>query len=362
MQKGKPARKYSQAGRLHSIIRLLDVRRGMTLDDLAEECAVDRRTIHRDLNAIAEAGYPLYSEWLGGKKTYSFLNDSRSIPPITFTLNQVMSLYLLRSLAANLAGTVFKANIDELFRSINSVLPDRYAAHLERIARVALPVLQGTRDYTTVSPQLEKLLQALLHQFRISLAYTKKGAARPDIYDTDPYTLIFHKGGIYLLGYAHGRREMRLFALERVHDIEVSRERFDIPDDYQPESHFEHAFGLVRDTPMAIRIRFSPVVAQTIRERTWSPGQQITEEDDGWITIEFEAAGELELTAWVLSYGMHAELLEPASLRDEITRQLESALGRYRGQHGSPAGSPHPASLRSRPLPTNKPPRSRKQT
>ena len=68
MQKGKPAKKYSQAGRLHTIIRLLEARRNMTLDDLAEECDVDRRTIHRDLNAVQEAGYTLTSDWQDGKK------------------------------------------------------------------------------------------------------------------------------------------------------------------------------------------------------------------------------------------------------------------------------------------------------
>lgn len=92
MQKGKPSKKYSQAARLHSIIRLLETRRGLTLDELAEECGVDRRTIHRDLNAVEEAGYTLTSEWCAGKKVYSFLSKSRNIPPITFSLQQLMSL------------------------------------------------------------------------------------------------------------------------------------------------------------------------------------------------------------------------------------------------------------------------------
>ena len=165
---------------------LFEARRGMTLDDLAEECGVDRRTIHRDLNAVEEAGYTLTSEWLEGKKVYSFLTKSRNIPPITFTLPQLMSLYLLRSLGVYLAGTPFQAEIEELFRTITSVLPDRYAAHLERIARVSLPILHGARDYSAAAGYLEELQRALLHQYRVRLSYAKKGRDEHEAYEIDP--------------------------------------------------------------------------------------------------------------------------------------------------------------------------------
>jgi len=322
MQKGKPAKKYSQAARLHTIIRLLEARRGMTLDDLAEECDVDRRTIQRDLNAVEEAGYTLASEWEEGRKVYSFLTKSRSIPPITFTLNQLMALYLLRSLGVHLAGTPFQAEIAELFRAITSVLPDRYVAHLERIARVSLPILQGARDYSGVARHVEGLRQALLHQYRVRLAYAKKGLEEAEEYEFDPYTLVFHKGGIYLLGYAHNRSAMRLFALERVRGVEVTRQRFEIRSGYEPERHFSSAFGLVSDTPLQVRVRFSAEVAHAIQERIWRPEQKLHSDSQGRLVMEFEAAGEMELVAWILSYGAHAEVLAPPSLRSAVERQV----------------------------------------
>lgn len=332
MQKGKPAKKYSQAGRLHNIIRLLEARRGMTLDELADECGVDRRTIHRDLNAVEEAGYALTSEWQEGKKVYGFMTKSRSLPPITFTLNQLMSLYLLRSLGVHLAGTPFQAEIEELFRTITSVLPDRYAAHLERIARVSLPLLHGARDYAAAAGHVAELQRALLHQYRVRLSYAKKGRNASDEYEIDPYTLVFHKGGIYLLGLAHNRKAMRLFALERVRGVEVTRQRFEIPEGYRPEEHFKSAFGLVSDTPMRVRVRFAPEVAHAVAERTWMSGQTLTTDNEGRVTVAFEAAGEKELVAWILSYGMHAEVLEPPALRQEVKRQVREMRQFYRSK------------------------------
>ncbi len=328
--KGKPAKKYSQAGRLHSIIRLLETRRGLTLDELAEECNVDRRTVHRDLNAIEQAGYTLTTEWFEGKKQYSFLSKSRNIPPITFTLPQLMSLYMLRSLGAHLAGTPFQGEIDELFRNIHSVLPERHAAHLERIARVSLPLLHGARDYSVSAPFIADLQKALLQQYRVRLKYAKKSKGDVDEYEVDPYTLIFHKGGIYVLGNAHNRSDMRLFALERIRGIELTRQRFDIPDNYLPEAHFNNAFGLVKDIPMKVVIRFSAEISHSIRERIWMSDQKVTILPAGGVILKFEAAGLMELVSWVISYGKHAEALEPPELRKEIKRQVKEMRELYR--------------------------------
>lgn len=327
MEKGKPAKKYSQAGRLHGIIRLLEARRGMTLDELAAECGVDRRTIHRDLAAVEEAGYTLTSEWQQGRKVYGFLARSRNIPPITFTLPQLMSLYLLRSLGVHLAGTPFQAEIDDLFRVITSVLPDRHAAHLERIARVSLPILHGARDYGAAAAHFPALQRALLHQHRLRLEYARNGAAEIRPYELDPYTLVFHREGIYLLGYAHNRKGMRLFALERIRGVEVTRQHFQLPPDFEPEQHFRNSFGLVNDVPLRVRVRFAPQVAHVVRERVWRPGQRVEDDGRGGVIVEFEAAGEKELLSWVLSHGAHAEVLEPPRLRHRVMEQVRE-LGR----------------------------------
>ena len=108
---------------------------------------------------------------------------------------------------------------------------------------------------------------------------------------------------------------MRLFAMERIRGVEVTRQRFEIPDSYQPEAHFRSAFGLVSDSPMKVRVRFSPEIAHAVKDRIWMPGQKISSDAEGRTVVAFEAAGQMELVSWILSYGIHAEVLEPAELR-----------------------------------------------
>jgi hypothetical protein len=65
---GKPAKKYSQAARLHDVIRILEARYGATVDELADECAVNRRTVFRDLQwsaTPATPGFRAGERWSG---------------------------------------------------------------------------------------------------------------------------------------------------------------------------------------------------------------------------------------------------------------------------------------------------------
>jgi len=326
---GKPAKKYSQAARLHDIIRLIESRHGISIEELAEESGVNRRTIHRDLNAISDAGYPLTAEWCGDRKLYRFITGFKDVPPVSFSLQELLTLYFLRSSLEILQGTPFHDDLAAIFRKVNSVLPPRYAAHLERISRITIPLLQGQRDYSRASGILTQLRQALLFQNRISLSYRIPSRKAAEVYIVDPYTLVFYKGGLYLLGFAHNRQAVRTFAVERIDSLEIERERFEIPESYQPEERFQGAFGIVEEEPLQVRVRFSPAIAHAIAERTWHPSQTVRMLPDSGVELPFRAGGRKEIVSWVLSYGSMAELLEPQELRDELARTAAAMAALY---------------------------------
>lgn len=327
--RGKPTGHYTQAARLHNVIRLIETRNGITLDDLVEETGVDRRTVHRDLVAIQQAGYPLTAKRQDGRKVYRFLTNTRQVAPITFTLDELVSLHLLKACAGLLPPEPFGAEIDAIFAKIHASLPPRSVAHLERIARVSLPRFQGGRTYAGSAELLSELRRALLYQYRVKLSYSRSGKEAA-LYEIDPYTLVLAKGGLYLLAHAHNRSAVRLFAVERIAGLTVTRQRFEMPDEFNPEQHFSDAFGLVTDQPMQLKIRFDAEVAHMVRDRVWRPDQILVTEPDGSVLLSFEAAGSLEILAWVLSYGRHAELLEPPELRKELKRQIKGLREIYR--------------------------------
>jgi proteasome accessory factor B len=324
---GKPAKKYSQAARLHDVIRILEARYGATVDELAEECGVTRRTVYRDLDAIREAGYPLVSEPEEGSQTvYRFITGFKKIPPITFSLEELMTLYLCRGQLGFLRGTPFQSDLDAIFSRIRSSLPPRSVAHLERIAETAAPKFQGERDYAAKQELLKELRRALLYQYRVKLVYTP--ARRPtENYEFDPYTLLFYEGALYLGGYAHNRQALRLFLVDRIEQVEVLKDRFEVPEGFAASDLTGSAFGLIDEGEFTVRVRFSAEISHLIRERTWHPSQEIVDEQDGSVTLSFAASGEKEILGWLYSYLPHVQLLEPEELRARFYDGLVKCLG-----------------------------------
>jgi len=326
---GKPAKKYSQAARLHDVIRILEARYGATLEELVEETGVTRRTIYRDLEAIAAAGYPLTRETTAdGHALYRFLTGFKNLPPLTFSLEELMTLYLCRGQLSFLSGTPFQDDLEAIFGRIRSSLPPRSVAHLERIAKTMAPRFQGSRDYSRQQKLLVGLRRALLYQYGIELEYTP-ARRTTERYRFDPYTLLFYDGALYLGGYAHNRQALRLFLVDRIEGLELLEDRFEVPEDFSAADLVGSAFGLIDDAPRRIRVRFGAEVAHLIRERQWHPSQTLDEQDDGGVVLRLEAGGEKELLAWLYSYLPHVEVLEPGDLREAFRLGLLEGLKPY---------------------------------
>jgi len=79
-----------------------------------------------------------------------------------------------------------------------------------------------------------------------------------------------------------------------------------------------------------VKVWFDSDVAGYIKEKIWHESQKIEQRDDGSIIFEAEVAGTDEIKFWIMNWGSKAEVLEPESLRDEILRETEVMLERYK--------------------------------
>jgi len=324
---GRVAKKYSQAARLLDLIRILESRRGATVPDLVDECQVTRRTVYRDLEALVDSGYPLVSErQVDGQVLYSFISGFSRMPPITFSLEELMTLNLCRGQLSFLQGTPFQDDLDAIFARIYSCLPPRSVAHLKRIAEASVPRFHGVKDYSSQHQLLCDLRQALLRQQSCIISY-RPPHRQLEQYLIDPYTLLFFKNGLYIGGYAHKRNALRLFAIERIVAVRLQDQRYDVPDDYRVDMLTGTAFGLIEDGDVQqVELIFSADVAHLVRERVWHLEQQIEDLVDGSIRLKFSASGDKEILAWLYSFVPHVRVVAPPSLRDKYIAGLGLGL------------------------------------
>jgi proteasome accessory factor B len=136
---------YSQAARVQGILRTLGARQGITIGELSEEFGVTKRTLYRDLSVIEEAGYPLISEITDGTTYWKLEPSFKGVSPVTFTLNELMALYYARKLIVSPGRSPFHAELESAFKKIESALPAKHIARLEKIEEMFTPLVKAPK-------------------------------------------------------------------------------------------------------------------------------------------------------------------------------------------------------------------------
>ncbi len=304
--------------------------RTVTVNDLAGEFSITRRQVYRDLARIEEEGHPHEQPDGSGERTWQLPLGYKGFPQIAISQYELMSLHLAKSHLAYLKCTPFVEDLDSMISKVEAGLPAKTANHLERIVQVFAPLQRGTRSYTEKRDLVRLLRTARLLQLTVELTYKKPYASKASAYRVDPYALVLYEQGLYMAGYSHPVHSERLFAVDRMKQVALTEERFEIPASYSTAERYAKQFGLIEESPQEVTIWFSSDVAHLMEERQWHPTQRIRKLKNGSVEVTFHAGGLDEIAWWVLSWGKEAKVLSPPKLVKIMTDQLSKSLARYR--------------------------------
>jgi predicted DNA-binding transcriptional regulator YafY len=318
------------------ILKTVEAGRYTTAADLAAAYSVTERTIRRDIEALQEAGFPLYDDRTDGRKVWRLVDGYKQRLTQSFTLAELAALYFGRNMLSFLGGAPFAQDLESAFGKITEALPARSLPYLARIQELFSARPDPAKDYSKKQDVIAGLIDAILHQRQAKIAYFSFNSRRTKSYTIDPYRLVYYRGGLYLYARAHEYAEVRTFAVERVQGIEVLDEEFEIPADFNVSEYARGAFGIAGGKPETVELQFAQEMAGYIRERVWHESQRMEDLPDGSVRLVLQVAPGWELKSWIKGFLPHVRLLKPAALRDEIAGELEAARGDFpaaRGRH-----------------------------
>jgi predicted DNA-binding transcriptional regulator YafY len=319
-----------QLARQWKIIQsLISSRQGKSVSDLAQNLRCHTRTVYRDLEALQAAGFPVYTDRVGGRTLWSFLDAAKHSIPIPFSLPELMALYFSRGMMKVLKDTVFYDSLESLFDKIKSTLPPEYIDYLGRIEDSLEVRAKPYKQYGKIREIIEKVSEAAVQKKRIEIVYytmSRKSRTRRKI---APYKIWFFDGTFYLIANCGLREDIRIFALDRIKALEMTDETFEKPQDFNIDEFMKSSFGVFQGQAVRVRIWFAADIAGYIREKIWHETQHIEPQSDGSIIFEAEVAGTEEIKYWVLKWGAKARVLAPGSLREETRREVKAMLDNY---------------------------------
>ena len=312
------------------ILKRIEKSRYVSASDLAEEHDVALRTIRRDIEALQEAGFPLYDDRESGRKIWRLLDGYSQKAQATFTMSEMAALYFGRHLMNVLSGAPFAADLDSAFVKIRAALPEKSTRYLSKIADLFGARPFPSKDYSAKKGVIATLVDATLHERRVDMSYYSASSKRAKRYEVDPYRVVYYQGGLYLYGRVIEYAEVRTFAVERIERIALMDETFQMPSEQEIEAHTRSAFGIAGGKAQEVLLRFDSVVASSVRDRVWHKSQRIEDRPDGSFDFSMSVALSRDLKAWIRSLLPHVVVIKPQSLRDDIERDLKEALTRWK--------------------------------
>ncbi len=305
---------------------------GVTIDDLATLCEVTTRTIRRDLEALQEAGFPLYDDRShdDGRTRWHLNGQALKGLAAGLTVSELCALYFSRTLLESLSGTPFRDDVESAFEKLGSALTPHMRAFLDQLPRVIATKADPMRRRfdPRQQPIIARALDATVNQRQAKLTYYSKSSDRTKTYLIHPYRLAYAQAGLYLLAYVPEYGQVRTFAVERIEDLSLLEERF-TPIEELPSEAFPHSLGVHSGSPEHVEIDFQPAIADYVSAREWHPSQQLRDNGPDGLRLTLDVCLDRALQSWILSFGPFARVIAPDALVKDIAEQFEEARARY---------------------------------
>ncbi|HEX5589056.1 MAG TPA: YafY family protein [Candidatus Limnocylindrales bacterium] len=318
-----------RASRLVSLLLLLQTRGRMTAAELAAELEVSIRTVHRDVEALAESGVPIYAE-RGAHGGFRLVDGYRTrLTGLTADEAEALFLSGLPGPAAELGlGTVVAAARLKVLAALPGELRGRATRLVERFHLDASGWFQADEPV----PALAAIADAVWNGHVVDIEYDRGQtvAARR----LAPLGLVLKAGVWYLVALADG--QARTYRVSRVRSATLTDDRFERPADFELAAFWaESSAAYERDAARVdVTVRADPDRLDHLRDAVGSRAVEVAErlpetDPEGWLHLRLRLDWPDEVPARLLAAGSSIEVLDPPEIRDRLVRIARRVLDRY---------------------------------
>ncbi len=308
-------------GRVLNIIQLITLQPGYwTRKKLSEHYQRSERMIGKDLELIRDSlGFSLLTDEDG----YYFENLPK-LPAARFSFSEASALLIAARSAQAFPG-VNNSELAAAVSRLQMIFPEQFRPYLKNFVHEEIVAIDGSHE----EKMLDLFFQAYSLRKELKISYNTQGSGNVSERIIEPYAVVPYSRSWFLVAFDHKREEKRLFKVDRVESAEITDIDYSIPDDFNVDEFFGDAWGIMRgdfEKVEEVVLLFDKTAGLWISEEKWHKSQVVKKLDDGNYEVRFKVGVTPEMVDWLLYYGSHVQILEPAWLHDEVLNAHQEAV------------------------------------
>jgi predicted DNA-binding transcriptional regulator YafY len=346
-QDSRPMARGDQLIRQWRLLQRLGHFGGFTIAEGTRDLKCSVRTVWRDLTVLQDAGFPVYNDPRadGHRSVWRLEPGFQHRLPLPLTLPEAIALLVSqRWVAATTGVSAFRPAMNSVIDKLKALFGKSEIDLIDRMADAVGVRAPGGKLLEPAAEHLDAIHVAIAERRSLQLRYYSMSRDAETERRVDPYHVTEFDGGLYLVGHCQVREAVRIFAVERIRNAEITTNRFTRPADFDADTYLRDAWGIIRGDLVHVKVRFSKTVTRYVRDRRWHTSQQVRDLPSGGIELTLQVADTFEVRRWLLGFGVDAEVLEPLALREALRQQavaVAEMLGKpYTPIRSTAAGGP----------------------
>lgn len=205
--------------RLFGILTLLQSKKYVTGEKIAEKFGISVRSVYRDIKALNEQGIPVSFEPYRGY----FIVNGYFLQPVSFSTEEANALLLMESVVSGFADKSIQQHYSSALTKVRSVLRSSQKDSVEFLANNIR--FQAPPCFIQHMEYLATIQKAIANRLVLEIEYTnlQKELSRRL---AEPIGLVFYAFNWHLIGWCHLKKDYRDFRVSRIIRLRCTEESF----------------------------------------------------------------------------------------------------------------------------------------
>lgn len=180
---------------------------------------------------------------------------------------------------------------------------------------------------------LTPFLESIRENLTVEITYQSFESNEPYTFEIEPYCLKVFRQRWYVLARNPYYNELRIYSLDRVHRVEITKSVFNYPSDFSPEKYFHNSFGIIHspdEEPEIVVIKVFGNQQKYIETLPMHHSQTLLENNNEYAVFRYLVHPTYDFMQELFSHGENIEVIKPEWLRKDVAKKVQQMTKMYK--------------------------------